>query len=549
MNLTPTIDGYCMQDASYGTFTVMRNAAGDYCSSSGSVVGNNMKAYTSDGNWDQIRRSIFSFNTSMIGASNTTLSAKLYLSQSGKDNQYAEASTLAITGGTTASNASLANGDYARFTNTEYTSRTNYAAYAVDNSYLVLNINTLSYINKTGDTVFFARLGWDVDNSSPTWASAVTSYFSINTRNDIAARRPQLEITFGDPPSTPVSGFTVDYTGGISPLIVNFTDTSTNTPTVWNWYDNSTLFSSAQNPTFVPFYTGNHLIKLNASNAAGGSNTSGTWINVTDAITILPVAEFSANTTTGTVPLVVQFTDSSLDNILGWNWTFGDGYNSTQSNPLHIYTALGSYTVILEVVNASGYNTTTKTNYITGSAAPDTTAPRSITGLANGTVTNNSILWQWTNPTDTDFNHTVQYKNNVLYYNSSNTTAAIIWTGLTNNTAYTFSSHTVDLSGNMNSTWVNATATTNKLATPPAAPSGTSPFAGGVDTSAQMSMSLLGVFIIALIGLGIFTVVMVVNGGSLEPEVIVGIIIGVVIIIIFGYVISIISGTMSMIKI
>jgi hypothetical protein len=44
-------------------------------------------------------------------------------------------------------------------------------------------------------------------------------------------------------------------------------------------------------------------------------------------------------------------------------------------------------------------------------------------------------------------------------------------------------------------------------------------------------------------------VIMVVNGGSLEPEVIVGIIIGVVIIIIFGYVISIISGTMSMIKI
>jgi hypothetical protein len=188
------------------------------------------------------------------------------------------------------------------------------------------------------------------------------------------------------------------------------------------------------------------------------------------------------------------------------------------------------------------------TNGLDATDGVDITAPRSITGLTNSTVTNNSIMWTWTNPTDTDFNHTVQYKNGVLYYNSSNSTAAIIWTGLTNNTAYTFSSHTVDITGNMNATWVNATATTNKFAATPSATT-TSPFSVPVDSGAQMSMSLLGVFIIALIGLGIFTVIMVVNGGSLEPEVIVGIIIGVVIIIIFGYVISIISGTMSTIQI
>jgi hypothetical protein len=124
----------------------------------------------------------------------------------------------------------------------------------------------------------------------------------------------------------------------------------------------------------------------------------------------------------------------------------------------------------------------------------DTTAPGSITGLSNGTVTNNTILWQWTNPTDTDFYQVIQYKNGTLYYNSSNTTTAITWTGLTNNTAYTFSSHTIDLSGNMNSTWVNATATTNKLATP-AAPVTPSTPASGM-TMITQALSILGILLV-----------------------------------------------------
>jgi PKD repeat protein len=142
-----------------------------------------------------------------------------------------------------------------------------------------------------------------------------------------------------------------------------------------------------------------------------------------------------------------------------------DGWDLDNASPTFVSEGFAN-----TIVNSSESAIVASRPYLeiiyTAPAVPDTTAPASITGLTNGTVTNNSIMWQWTNPTDTDFNHTVQYKNNVLYYNSSNTTTAIIWTGLTNNTAYTISTHTVDLSGNMNSTWVNATATTNKLADP-----------------------------------------------------------------------------------
>jgi YVTN family beta-propeller protein len=70
-------------------------------------------------------------------------------------------------------------------------------------------------------------------------------------------------------------------------------------------------------------------------------------------ILVLPVANFSANVTSGYVPLTVQFNDSSK-NISGWNWDFGDGFNSTEQNPMHNYSAAGNYIVNLTVSNVNG---------------------------------------------------------------------------------------------------------------------------------------------------------------------------------------------------
>ncbi len=80
-----------------------------------------------------------------------------------------------------------------------------------------------------------------------------------------------------------------------------------------------------------------------------------------------PVAEFSTNTISGSVPLSVQFTDRS-QNAIGWNWNFGDGTNSTQQNPMHTYSAAGNYTVNLTAINANG--TDSKTLNITVHEAP-----------------------------------------------------------------------------------------------------------------------------------------------------------------------------------
>jgi hypothetical protein len=63
-------------------------------------------------------------------------------------------------------------------------------------------------------------------------------------------------------------------------------------------------------------------------------------------------ADFSSNITSGCSPLSVQFNDSS-QNATAWNWNFGDGFNSTNQNPVHTYSSAGTYTVNLIVSNAN----------------------------------------------------------------------------------------------------------------------------------------------------------------------------------------------------
>ena len=68
-----------------------------------------------------------------------------------------------------------------------------------------------------------------------------------------------------------------------------------------------------------------------------------------------PVAAASANPTSGTVPLTVQFTGSNSSDPengpLTYHWDFGDNSSSTLADPSHTFTAPGTYSVILTVTD------------------------------------------------------------------------------------------------------------------------------------------------------------------------------------------------------
>jgi PKD repeat protein len=75
--------------------------------------------------------------------------------------------------------------------------------------------------------------------------------------------------------------------------------------------------------------------------------------------------DFSADVTTGSAPLTVQFTDhSTYEGIQAWSWEFGDGETSSEQNPAHTYTQEGSFTVRLTVTTADDTDVVEKADYI-----------------------------------------------------------------------------------------------------------------------------------------------------------------------------------------
>ena len=164
--------------------------------------------------------------------------------------------------------------------------------------------------------------------------------------------------------SPPVAAFSASPLSGAATTYVTFTDESTLGPTSWLWNFGDGTTSTLQNPVHTYSTNGTFTVNLTVSNAAGSDSEVKTdYITITDVV-YAPVANFSANVTSGALPLDVLFTDSSTNTPTSWLWNFGDGTTSTDQNPTHTYSTDGSYTVTLTASNAAGSNTYIKSSYI-----------------------------------------------------------------------------------------------------------------------------------------------------------------------------------------
>ena len=164
--------------------------------------------------------------------------------------------------------------------------------------------------------------------------------------------------------SLPVADFIANRTSGKSPLAVQFLDKSTGDPTNWSWSFGDGGVSTEQNPEHVYTSAGTYSVQLIASNMAGMSTeTKNRYITVQEGIQ----AAFTYTTSNpqNTAPLSVAFTDQSSGNPLRWTWQFGDGYISTERNPIHNYPVAGNYTVTLTVIGLSGTSATSQNIVVT----------------------------------------------------------------------------------------------------------------------------------------------------------------------------------------
>jgi len=139
---------------------------------------------------------------------------------------------------------------------------------------------------------------------------------------------------------------------------VQFTDTSTGSPTSWSWSFGDGHSATQQNPTHSYISAGNYLVTLTATNQYG-SNTSSKWLTVV-ANGSKPTASFTWSPVSPKAGQSVQFTDTSTGSPTSWSWSFGDGNASTSPNPSHSYNVAGTHTVQLTVKNQ--YGSSSKTN-------------------------------------------------------------------------------------------------------------------------------------------------------------------------------------------
>lgn len=170
----------------------------------------------------------------------------------------------------------------------------------------------------------------------------------------------------------PVANFTGTPTSGTEPLTVAFTDTSTNYPASWSWNFGDGTTSAVRDPTHQYMTHGTYTVSLTATNAAGSDTESKAGYITVNAATVPPVANFSADSTTGTAPFTVTFTDQSTNAPTSWSWSFGDGTTAVDQNPIHVYSVSGTYTVTLTATNGAGSDGETKAGYITVSSRSPT---------------------------------------------------------------------------------------------------------------------------------------------------------------------------------
>ncbi|WP_447968801.1 PKD domain-containing protein [Nitrospira sp. M1] len=150
-----------------------------------------------------------------------------------------------------------------------------------------------------------------------------------------------------DPPNSEYGGFILEY-GTASGQYTQFQNVGTETMwTVRNLEAGQRYYFAAKT--------------YDATNT-----TNSQYSNEISVLIPLPplVADFFATPTTGTAPLTISFTDSSVGTPTSWIWNFGDGETSRERHPTHIYKTTGTYSVSLTVGNAGRQNVKTFSNFI-----------------------------------------------------------------------------------------------------------------------------------------------------------------------------------------
>ena len=349
VSASTTTDIYPTTDAVVGR----QNAGGESFATVISATGNVnsttlnstifLEATTSSSQYDQNDRYIAVFNISASGVPSTAIisSAKLRLfGDSSKSSGLG--STLfgiAVVNASATSFTLLRSTDYNKIGSTYLSNIIPYASLANEaNNNLTLNAAGIAYLNLTGLFALGLKNTWDINASfGGTWASgAITRFSTVQSSWTGTSYDPYLELVWTTPDTTPPASIT------------GLANTTTCNSVNWTWtnpadsdfsktyvLENTVFYSNLSNTTTSSNWSGlasSNTFTFSSKTCDLTGNCNTTWVNQSAVTPVCsnPAATFTANVTTGTSPLSVQFNDTSTNTPTGWSWFFGDeSYNQS----------------------------------------------------------------------------------------------------------------------------------------------------------------------------------------------------------------------------
>jgi PKD repeat protein len=169
--------------------------------------------------------------------------------------------------------------------------------------------------------------------------------------------------SFTSSPTIPLIGQAVSFNGSSSTQGLHGPITSYS----WDFGDGS--HGSGPTPSHAYSSTGAYTVTLTVSDGSGWTGSVAHSLFVEEP----PTANIAVQTTNAVNGTPVQFSGAGSNDpdgaIISYNWTFGDGSTGTGAAPAHTYSAPGTYTVGLTVLDSSGYTASTAATVTVGKAA------------------------------------------------------------------------------------------------------------------------------------------------------------------------------------
>ncbi|QPC81198.1 PKD domain-containing protein [Phototrophicus methaneseepsis] len=281
---------------------------------------------------------------------------------------------------------------------------------------------TVTFTNTT-DPETYTALAWDfnndgaVDNSTDNTVEFTyhepgqyIAVLFLSRDGMTGSANTTITVTEPEAPEAPQTSFSAQPLTGTAPLSVTFTITTeagTYTSLTWDFdgdgIADNTSDTSAEFTYDVP---GDYDVTLTLDN--DGANSSSTQTITVSEAAEPPVAAFTADPTSGTVPLTVTFTNTSTGTVDSLSWDFdGDGIvdNTTDGTATFTYDTAGDYNVILTVNGADTSDTISQVISVAAPAQPPVaaftadpasgTAPLTVTFTNTSTGTVDSLSWDF----------------------------------------------------------------------------------------------------------------------------------------------------------